>query len=377
MIMNHGHYEVDGEIFTNKILALRAGTEKNCQVFWKWHPEYDRICWHEPSPYSLDEIYRIRAQQLRDRYDHLTLSFSGGSDSFNVLNSFIKNNIHLDEVFVRWPRRATEKLYVPNAQDTSTKNILSEWDYTIHPILKYLEKYHPAIRITVEDVSDLIVDRTFTDNDLIHVAENINPGVWGKFNAISQTELALTDKGRQTCLIMGLEKPHICKIDNKIFCYFIDFGANNHPRFGDGRNIELFYWTPDLPEVTWTQARHLYDYIVANPECHKFLGFGHKNFDRSQRNVWDNITKRIIYPCYDPKWFQSDKENNRIFSQVDQWLFKNADPKFLQSWKFVIDNLLSSIDDSFKNFSSDGDPQGWGGFISEMYYLGESGPVKS
>jgi hypothetical protein len=129
--------------------------------------------------------------------------------------------------------------------------------------------------------------------------------------------------------------------------------------------------------VTWTQARHLYDYIVANPECHKFLGFGHKNFDRSQRNVWDNITKRIIYPCYDSKWFQSDKENNRIFSQVDHWLFKNADPKFLQSWKFVIDNLLSSIDDSFKNFSSDGDPQGWGGFISEMYYLGESDPVKS
>jgi len=373
----HGYYEVNDEIFTNKILALRAGTEKNSQVFWKWHKEYDSIPWHQPSPYSLDEIYRRRAQQLRDRYDHITLSFSGGSDSFNVLNSFIKNNIHLDEVFVRWPKSATEKLYKPNYLDTSTKNILSEWDLTIYPILKYLEQHHPTIRITVEDVSTSIIDRKFTDNDLAYVAENVNPGVWGKFNATSKNELTLTDKGRRTCLVMGLEKPHICKIDNKIYCYFIDFGANNHPRNSDSRIIELFYWTPDMPEVTWKQARHLYDYIVTHHECHMFLGFGRKNFDRAQRNRWDLITKNIIYPCYNPGWFQADKEDDRIFSQVDRWVFKNADPRFLENWKYVIDNLLSSVDDRFKNFSSTGQPQGWGGFISEMYYLGDVIPDHS
>lgn len=51
----------------------------------------------EPSQ-SLDQLLKERAQELRDSYRYLRLWVSGGSDSMTALNSFIKNNIYVDEI---------------------------------------------------------------------------------------------------------------------------------------------------------------------------------------------------------------------------------------------------------------------------------------
>ena len=46
---------------------------------------------------SIADLYRQRAQQLRDKYDYIVLMFSGGADSTTVLRSFLDNDIKLDE----------------------------------------------------------------------------------------------------------------------------------------------------------------------------------------------------------------------------------------------------------------------------------------
>ena len=61
---------------------------------------FDKFDWGIPVDISLDRLYTFRAQQLRDKYKKLILSFSGGTDSIQVLNTFLKNRIHLDEIVV-------------------------------------------------------------------------------------------------------------------------------------------------------------------------------------------------------------------------------------------------------------------------------------
>jgi len=102
-----GHWEVGNREFKNKFQALIFATETNQEVdyiyfdqIWK---DFDRSLLGK---ISLKELYRQRARQIRDSYDYLILYFSGGADSYNVLRSFIDNNIKLDEVCVKWPMAA-------------------------------------------------------------------------------------------------------------------------------------------------------------------------------------------------------------------------------------------------------------------------------
>ena len=55
------------------------------------------ISWIEPTE-TLDTLYKLRAQELRDKYSKLALEVCN-IDGFNTLVSFLKHNIKVDEVF--------------------------------------------------------------------------------------------------------------------------------------------------------------------------------------------------------------------------------------------------------------------------------------
>jgi len=59
---------------------------------------YDTHDWYTEPKDSWKEILKNHAQKLRDKYRYLRLWYSGGSDSQTVLNAFVDNNIHLDEI---------------------------------------------------------------------------------------------------------------------------------------------------------------------------------------------------------------------------------------------------------------------------------------
>ena len=76
--------------FTPKQLSQFEALEP---AYKEWNSQINVI-----SRKDIDELYRQRAHQLRDKYDYVVLWFSGGADSNNVLNSFIDNDIKIDEV---------------------------------------------------------------------------------------------------------------------------------------------------------------------------------------------------------------------------------------------------------------------------------------
>ena len=64
-----------------------------------FHDElFSKINWTQEPIDTLENLYIARAKQLREQYDYLILQFSGGSDSSQVLQTFLRNNIFLDEI---------------------------------------------------------------------------------------------------------------------------------------------------------------------------------------------------------------------------------------------------------------------------------------
>ena len=365
------YYTVNQVIYQSKIEALYAGTRTGHQVHWHWHDEYNHVPWISESPYTLREVYKTRAQQLRDNYDWLTLSFSGGSDSWTVLNSFLSNNIHLDEIFVRWPIKATENIYIPDPTDLRPVNLLSEWDLSIAPELRRISQAHPEIKITVYDWSDDLKNFKHNDDHVTQTQSCFVPGYWIRFGAIGEHEQAAIDSGKKNCVIFGADKPQIMVKDNQVYCYFLDILANTNQSLpGQNRSTEFFYWSKDCTEVTHTQARAIYHYLCVHPEAVPLVDARYP-YSRERKDQWDKVARSIIYQDYNPLTFQAKKDSNGFYSQYDAWMTDATlpDPLFLQRWQHMVDNIFASIDKKYFNYEN-GKPTGLSGFISPLYFLG-------
>ena len=373
MITKH-YYTVDGSIYYNKIEALYASTKSGKTVQWHWHDEYNRIDWTKDPAWSLNDIYCRRAQQLRDKYDWLILSFSGGSDSWTVLNSFIKNNIHLDEIFFRWPIKATNNLYIPNPHDKSPSNHLSEWNLTVQPEIERIRKNYPNIKITIYDCTDDIIQTQYGDNLIDQTRDHMGPGWWAKFNAMGDNERRMIDLGKKTALILGVDKPQMCVKNQKVYCYFLDILINtNQTLLEQGRNTEFFYWSPEMPEVTLCQSREIYRYLLAYPSLSNLIDWD-VPYSVDRKHIWDQVVRSIIYPEYDLTQFQSKKDSTSIDVKTETWLQSVADPLMFDRWKWMVDNVIKSIDPKYLRYHNE-ICNGFNVFIGPMHYLGDLPPV--
>ena len=128
--LNHfaknGYYTVGNKIFNHNIYAYQEATKTNSDVNWHFNDEvFLKQDWKTPIQIPLLELYRMRAEQLRQKYDYLILCWSGGGDSTTMLESFLDNNIHLDEVVLLWPLKQTKGRYTVTANNDSTNMSLS------------------------------------------------------------------------------------------------------------------------------------------------------------------------------------------------------------------------------------------------------------
>ena len=61
---------------------------------------YDNYDWTIEPTQSWKDVLKEHAQKLRDTHKYVRLWYSGGSDSQTILNTFIENDIHLDEIAI-------------------------------------------------------------------------------------------------------------------------------------------------------------------------------------------------------------------------------------------------------------------------------------
>lgn len=82
------------EIFSTKELNY---VDDQHRIF-KISDSYMSSDWTKEPIESFEELKKRRAEQLREKYSYLVLYFSGGADSTTMVNAFLKNNIHVDEI---------------------------------------------------------------------------------------------------------------------------------------------------------------------------------------------------------------------------------------------------------------------------------------
>jgi hypothetical protein len=353
----HGYYQVGNRVFNYRVRALQEATRTNQTAQWIFNNDvFSAMDWQTPLNVSLNEIYRVRAQQLRQKYDYLVLYFSGGADSTVVLQSFVNNNIKLDEIVVGWPVSQSQGTYTPNNTDTLARNMMSEWDYSIKPKLDWVAKYHPEIRITVCDILSDPKNNHFRE-DIVTLVDNHSFIGVNRNQALNQILQERTEIHPNTAGIVGTA-PLECAIvnDQYLVVYFIDnavsgFFKNDYYNNQYSRNVEFFFWSPDLPELVREQSHVMLNYLNANPESQKLLPVGkltHNGVDL----VYDPdlelrriFKKKVLYPTW-VETLQVDKPADVIgFSAWQSWWHNNDhSAEFVSSWESAVKNEISLID---------------------------------
>ena len=94
-----GFYQVGNRTTFSKIEAIEWQQQLKFFPQWNFNEDiFSSYNWKIEPIETLDELYARRARQIRDTYDYVVVCYSGGADSSNVLDTFVKNNIHVDEV---------------------------------------------------------------------------------------------------------------------------------------------------------------------------------------------------------------------------------------------------------------------------------------
>ncbi len=353
-LANSGYYTVGDQVFNNKVAALYAATKANKMPHFHLHDEiFSRVPWSLPTTRTLEDVYKERAQEIRDRYDYVSLSFSGGADSWNALHSFLSNGIHLDEVYSKFAVEGPRKYIDPDPSVRDAINFTSEYEYAVKPVFEYIEKNFPKTKVTFQELTKEYYEEVTED-------QIIRSGV-GAFQGMSPTRCAYSiglDVDYQTkkvASVRGGGKLQMYLEDGKFYTYFSDSEAwpvDADPHF----TIEHFYIGANCGDLLRTQAHLVMNFFKSNPQYQYiierkpretrpgvFENIAYRNVDPKAQKLYDYIIKDICYPKWDHNTFQAGKNTTALFErEEDFWILKD-NPKSVQSWKWVLNQYVNDI----------------------------------
>jgi hypothetical protein len=369
-----GYYHVGDKTFYGKVEALIEATKTGHFPEWQFNRTvFDNITWETEPLVGLRELYRMRAQQLREQYDWIRVEASGGGDSTTAIYSFLNNGIHLDEVVFRYPKTGEKNVH-NDPYNTKCENTLSEWEFAAKPLLNWISANHPAVKITMHDYSENMIKGEVDETWVFKSKDYFQPGHAFKHDNVGYIDHRRdADRGKRICVLYGIDKPKMCIRDGKWYVYFMDLQANHsNSVVGDYDNItnEYFYWTPDLPEIVHKQAHIIKNWFML-PQ-NKFLQYLVRwpNHSIANRTAYEQMVKPLIYPDYDPATFQVAKPTNSFYNEMDFWFYSNfKDTDAYRAWQAGLKLLVSHIDDKYFNKQM-GAPVGFVGFLSPFYCLG-------
>ncbi len=355
----YGCWTVGSFTFDNKYDALYYANQTNqIDVKFYFHNQvWNQFDRNRLGKTKLVDLYKLRAQQLRDRYSHLVLHYSGGSDSHNILHTFLSNNIKLDEISVRWAKPLRDgKFYTPNNHDYSAKNAASEWDYAIKPTLDYLNQHHPEIKITVVDFTERLTVLPSTVKDVEKILLNLKMyrsalgSFVQRFDPEIEIKSSVKNLGRSIGHIFGVEKPMLTVKEDKVYFRFSDAALETALLINNinQETAELFYWAYDMPELTMEQAYQVSLYFKNNPQFLDLLwtdSFTSPAEASLKTNAQSNIVKKILYGhSWDFNKFQVEKPNEGR-SDWWHWIHNSGELEVLKnSYNQAVKNITSNFD---------------------------------
>ena len=371
-----GYYTCGGHKFTSKVLAVEYATANNDHPSWEFNEHvFGKVNWEFEPNEPIDVLYAQRARQLREKYDYLVLNYSAGSDSQNILDTFINNNIKLDEVLVRWFKSATDTEH-RLSMSASPSNFASEWELTLYPALKRLAQINPEIKIEFHDTSNDATEFYKNDDWLYSTnGSHLDPCAIFQFDLGYKKYRQLADKGIKTGHIFGIDKPRVIIKDGVFYTYFLDILTGiahftMDERVNEFNKPELFYWSPDSVKILQKQTHIVMNFFKLNPGLLSFIHFENLKFPHV-RSTYENLIRSMIYPTWRTATFQVGKPTSVFHCEYDDWFLRYYKDKApLQIWQEGLDYIEKSVDKKFLSFDVSGRLDNFVGFVSPFYKLG-------
>jgi len=236
------YYDANHRIYPTQLDAIASN--KMCNFYYH-DEEMRKYDWKKPPIESLQELYKQRAQQLRDEYEYIILCYSGGEDSMQMLEAFYYNNIHIDEI-------VTVGAFSQDSFKGSNENRNGDVYLSAMPTLN--ELHLPKTKITAVDYTEWFNDPTnFT---LINTYGN----EWIKYTGAYRSLHILfwydfkkfigKNNNKKTAYIFGCDKARVVHIPskNRSVHYFDDTSVNSYggaSLITENFNRINFYSDPD------------------------------------------------------------------------------------------------------------------------------------
>ena len=379
-----GYYTCGGIEFSSKVDALIFSKTVNKPVNWVFHNVlFSNYNWEIEPEHSLDFYYDKRARELREQYDYLILSYSGGSDTHNILESFIRQGLHIDEIVTNHMSKATKSMTVLDTSVKNSWNFSAEHELQAVPRLKYISEKLPKTKITVLDVSDIVLNsmNVFDDVDwVLNRNDHLSVGQTFRYNYFHFSNIKKQfDKNLKIGIMVGLEKPKTFVDAGKMYIRFGDASVNitSINDFNDDYTnvkVELFYWSKDTLPMMCKQGHVIKKWLQLNPHMlhawdivdpKKYTGY------KMNRLVHEKVLRSVIYSTWNEEWFQTDKALAWWHTEFDTWFRTNKDlTKEYSMWQRGLDYIESIIPESL--VYSDGVADSFKIF-SHIYCLGDVG----
>jgi hypothetical protein len=372
-----GYYSCNGIEFATKLDALLYAQKKNLPIQWHFNDEtFNSYDWSVEPELSLDTLYDMRAKQLREKYDYIILSFSGGSDSNNMVQSFLRQGLLIDEIITSWSLDVTEKYLDLSGKETSPWNNNAEFELHTRSRLEYIKNKSPQTKITLIDSSKMLLDGLLNSGDAGWI-QNKNDvfNVTGAYqwNPIYFNDIRKRfDKQQKVAYIMGVDKPKLMVINGGLYLYFIDKVANivspqEHLKEYNNTEIEYFYWSPENCDLICKQAHIVFKILQCNPHYLKLW----KNKDRdSIRRGQEQLLRNMIYTTWNSDWFQVKKPLDDWDSELDKWFTQGmAGSKEHFIWREGLKFIVPKIS-NFLERNSDNSIRGTKPYFSKFHHIG-------
>lgn len=369
-----GYYSVGSKIFDKKIEALIYATKiyKNFKdkvsatslISWNFNDEiFYRYNWELEPKLSLKDLYQKRAKALREKYDYVIISYSGGADSHNIVMSFLDQGLFIDELYVLMVSHGSSQWNVLDINNTnSTTSYVMDNYYQTLPRLKEILNKSPGTKIRYLDMTKLVFDvfKEYKDASwVLNMREELNPADVTRYNYSYFSDFKKTlDKHKHVGVIVGIDKPRIVIDSNTKLVYtkFIDRLTNAVPigeyiREYSNTVVEFFYWSPDACDLLCKQAHVVKKWLEINKHMQGFfennpapvITYGNTLGVDYNRVFSERMLRSILYDNWHPSWFQATKNSRDWFLECDNWFIKGAKGTkehsiWLEGIKYIIDN---------------------------------------
>ena len=368
-----GYYYCNNKPFRSKLEAILESNRTGGQVHWDFYSdEFGKSNWEIPSSFDLDELYKQRAQQLRDNYDHLVLFYSGGVDSGYILKTFVENDIKLDEIYMFGAFEQEKKHFSRVGTSENPGFYTREIEYIAKPLIKNLLKKQ-NIKVNIYDWEQDILNAAHNGDWFWEAGCRFAPDVLmrSKFHSIFAEHNELMDKGKRVGFIYGVDKPRLYRDDSSIKFSFLDIiltvGATNSNDVSGANweHDEYFYWNPNFPEIPIKQAHMVVEQLKLLNKVNLIPHLNNHSGNFHTPELY-NIINRVIYPKWNHGLWQIKKPTGSTYDENSAWFFDKNLPEF-KMWEDSLKDMERQL--GSKWFNDDSFVNGLRGHISELYNI--------